>query len=190
MTREADGPVGTGGCRSLMDEAREWLMDVEVRVGYGPHQVRRAKRIIEELLAWAKIETVEEFRPSVVVRWLRLRSEKVSRKTVLNDMGPLRAFGDWLVMTERVSTNPLRSVSLPRVRRGRVIPPFSVEEMRRIIVFVRRCEALKDGCGRRSTRSWLRRGCGIQRLDTRSGGTSICRFGRCGSHGRRGAART
>lgn len=129
--------------RSLGANAREWIVDISQRLGYSRDQVRRCERSVAAWAAFASATTIDDLRPISVTRWLADRS--VSRKTQLNDLGALRCFCDWLVSVERLTSNPLRGLRMPRAYGTRGCEPFTLEELRRLIAYVTAKEAKADG---------------------------------------------
>lgn len=65
-------------------------------------------------------------------------------KTQRNRASVLRAFGDWLETSGRVSANPFRAIRLPRAASAPGAEPFTLEELRSLLRAVRALEETSD----------------------------------------------
>lgn len=124
--------TNSGG--GIIRDAAEHLSDIRDRLGYARDHCRRVERVIAWFIEHSGATTVEDLRPIAVMRFLADRSAKgTGRKTQLNDAAALRAFADWLVSVERLASNPLRGLKLPRVPFTRGCDPFTLDEVRRLV---------------------------------------------------------
>ena len=111
----------------------EWCEDIGKRLEHCAIHVRTCRRVASMFCAWAKIRSADQIDPLSVMRWLRARGDRVSRKTALNEMSVIRTFVDWLVSAGHLEHNRIAGIRLPRAPKSRGCQPFTIDEARAII---------------------------------------------------------
>jgi tyrosine recombinase XerC len=101
-----------------------------------PHTVSNYRREIAQFMAFAREEGVSEWEqvtPALLRRWLALlHTQAYVKASVARRVSELRAFYTYLHARGLVSSNPVQSISAPKLPQ-RLPRPLSVEEIRSLL---------------------------------------------------------